>query len=187
MAASIKKRRHYSSNLWASDKSASAEEEVWLNTGIGKVWQRAGQSTTLDARWPNSFRWAWKRLANTVFENYGFVTLWHRLVHHRTVTIALDVWPQPLERIAPGDIAYLLGCDFPSAKALELMHGVSSILIVCEIDKGISKARKAEEVHGDIDKVVAALEALTVQEREQHIARVAVGHVAEHHGCKLMY
>merc|ERR1712096_86391 len=126
----------------------------------------------LHTRRSNLFRWARELPTNATIKGDGFVALRHGLVHHGAITVAFDVRVEALKRIAPRDVAHLLGCDFPSVEALERFLGPFGILVGGEVDKSVSEASETAEVHGRIEKVVATLEALLVQELEQHVACV---------------
>ena len=50
-----------------------------------------------------------------------------------------------------------------------------------KVHKGIAQVCITAEIHGEIHEIIEATEALFIQQRQEHVASVVVGQIAQHH------
>lgn len=60
------------------------------------------------------------------------------------------------------------------------MH-TSSGSKIHKVHKGIAQVCITAEIHGEIHEIIEATEALFIQQRQEHVASVVVGQIAQHH------
>ena len=60
------------------------------------------------------------------------------------------------------------------------MH-TSSGSKIHKVHKGIAQVCITAEIHGEIHEIIEANEALFIQQRQEHVASVVVGQIAQHH------
>lgn len=108
----------------------------------------------------------------------------NRLVHHRTVSVLLDVSKKTLASVAPGGLAELSRREL---KSVEVLKQVLSMLMAHGIHQCIphTLSPMTLQVEGDMDKVVASHETFLVHEKSERLPRETLRNVSKHNCCKM--
>mmetsp|Transcript_58587 Transcript_58587/g.168202 ORF Transcript_58587/g.168202 Transcript_58587/m.168202 type:complete len:217 (-) Transcript_58587:700-1350(-) len=117
----------------------------------------------------------------TILENHRLVLVWHARMHDRTVAVALHMLIQALVWVCPRDFADLSAVKAPIVEALEQVFKPQCILMGQQVDEGIPQVDSILKVHGQVHEVVAPLEFMLVQQRQQRAGCISVGNVPQHH------
>mmetsp|Transcript_83050 Transcript_83050/g.211382 ORF Transcript_83050/g.211382 Transcript_83050/m.211382 type:complete len:317 (+) Transcript_83050:475-1425(+) len=128
----------------------------------------------------------WEGNAQPILEQDRAVMVRHGIVHQRAVAVALHVRVETLVRVAPAHATALAAGHGPLREAVEGAMQTLRILGSDHVDEGVAHRGVRAEVHGKIQKVERTKEALRVQQHHQHVPRVVVGQVPQHHcrvGC----
>jgi len=104
-------------------------------------------------------------------------------MHDGAVDVTLDVRLEPVKGVAPSYLAHLIGGHRPLTEACEMHTEAFRDAGRCEIQKGVAKTQAPAEINGDIKEVETAQVALGIQQVHQHVACVAIGDIAHHHGA----
>mmetsp|Transcript_107928 Transcript_107928/g.305240 ORF Transcript_107928/g.305240 Transcript_107928/m.305240 type:complete len:346 (-) Transcript_107928:430-1467(-) len=156
------------------------------HAGRGLLRQHPGAAGPLCARGTDALRGQREVDAEPVLEERGLELVGHVRVHHGAVAVARAVVRQTLQRLAPADVADLEAADLPVAEALEMLPAAHGVLMRQHVDEGVPETCPPLEVHGQVAEVVAAGEALLVEQLQQRVPVVVVGQVSQHNRGALL-
>lgn len=125
----------------------------------------------LETRWTNALGRHRELYLDSVSECDGFETFRYILVHDRTVSVSLDVCAEPLQGLAPRDLAAARGnlrrfendVTRPCIETIEVLPDAKRLLVGDHVHERISKANPLYKVYWQVDKIIATLEALGIQ------------------------
>mmetsp|Transcript_7529 Transcript_7529/g.20402 ORF Transcript_7529/g.20402 Transcript_7529/m.20402 type:complete len:275 (-) Transcript_7529:262-1086(-) len=107
-------------------------------------------------------------------------------MHDRAVPEALDVLIQALVGVVPDDAAALPARHPPALEALERAPHALTGAGVHQVHERVAQPGSGAEVHRQVHEIVEPGKAHPVEERQEVLARVVVGQVADHHRRALL-
>ena len=120
-------------------------------------------------------------LSDTVLEHYWLVLVRHTLMHHWAVSIALNMGFESLMGSTPAYFANLSSRQCPIRKAMENLPQFINSLAVHQVHESIAQICIAVEITGQVCKVIFAHQPMVIQHLQEHLPRVVVGQIAQHH------
>lgn len=133
---------------------------------------------------PQLLCWCRERNNPSTAEKHRLVLFTDTLIHHWTVTIALNVGFKPLIWITPHNIARLaFTIMLPCIKAFQTAHDVISIFRCDHVDKSITKSQPASEICWKVHKIISSFESLIIHELADHFSSVRVRQISDDHCC----
>mmetsp|Transcript_7241 Transcript_7241/g.20415 ORF Transcript_7241/g.20415 Transcript_7241/m.20415 type:complete len:303 (-) Transcript_7241:33-941(-) len=135
----------------------------------------------LHVRLPHPLRGPGEGDALALGEDRRLELVGHGGVHDGAVPVAVHVGFEPLAWVAPAHAACLAARHRPPPETLELLPHKLGVLRCDQVDKRIAEPGLPREVRRKVHKVIPPGEAACVQQLQQHVARVVVGNVPQHH------
>lgn len=86
---------------------------------------------------------------------------WHAFVHHRTISVALDMSFETLQG-TPCHFTNFIAGKAPIVEASEMLAKALCITVHLEVDKRVAQARRAAKINWKVEKVKGAKEALAL-------------------------
>lgn len=87
----------------------------------------------------------------------------NKSMHERAVSVALDVFLQPLALRTPRHLCYLFAVAVPLGESLKTAGEALRGEMADHVYKGITQVSPAHKVHGQIYKIISRVEALTIK------------------------
>lgn len=125
-------------------------------------------------------RW-WESSPHALLEENWFPLIWDRMMHHWAVPVSLEMFFKALRGATPGDSAHFLAWHPPISEAFKLVEAMLSVSDRDKVEESIPQPGLVGEVHRQICKVIGASKAHGIDHLEEHVPRVVVGHIANHH------